>query len=116
SSQYHMRVGWAKADALEDLFHRHVVLTERNIDLIQQHQLECRVGEITAGNTPASLRHLLVADAVLCFPSESATRGVKDDLISPRLESALFRRLPCALDELNNRNTVAVAEASQDHS
>src|SRR5689334_14407098 len=41
---------------------------------------------------------------------------MKDDLISPRLESTLLRRLPCALDELNNRNTVAVAEASEDHS
>src|SRR4029078_3894557 len=92
---------------------RQVVVAKRDIQLIENDQVEALIGHQLLRLAPSALRRGDVAAEILRLPGEALAHGVPGDLIAELGQRVALGRMPGALDELHHADPLAAAEHAQ---
>ena len=115
--QNHMgHIGFLRRQKFHDLVDIHVIITDRDVDLVEQHHRVGFVQDQLFGFGPCGLRHFGVARFVLGFPSEAFTHGVERAFILEITKDQIaFTGGHAALDKLHNRAFHIMGDAAENH-
>ena len=99
-----------------DLGQIEVVITQRDVDLVQQHHPNRGIADQLFRLLPPFLRHLDIAGLVLGFPGEALAHRVKLAQIAEiALQQPPLAGIPGPLDELHHGAGHPMRDAAQDH-
>ena len=103
----------ARAQGSDHRVQVEILVAQRDIELVEDHQPECRVGHELERLCPGPLGGGDVALEVLGLPGKALAHGVPGHLVAERDESIALRGVPRALDELHDADPMATAEHAQ---
>ena len=98
-----------------DLVERQIVVAQHDVQLVEQHQPIGRVGDHRLRRFPGGARGGDVAGAVLGVPGKALAHRPAGHEIAKAFERRPLAGAPRALDELDDADPHAVAEAAQHH-
>ena len=108
-----MKTRPALAQRSDDGVQVEILIAKRNIELVEDHEPECRLRHQLQCLCPGALGSGDVALDILRLPGKALAHGMPGDLLPERGERVALRRVPCALDELHNADAMAAAEHAQ---
>ena len=100
----------------DDLLDIKVIITQSDIDLIQQHHVIALITDQLFGFGPSGLGHFGIAGFVLGFPSEPLSHGMKRAEIVEMLQDQIpFACAHSAFDELNHGTFALMGNMAKNH-
>ena len=108
-----MQIGPARFQCRDNALERKIVVAERDVQLVENDEVEARIGHQLLRLAPSALGRRDVAAEILRLPGEALAHGVPGDLIAELGQRVALGRMPGALDELHHADPLAAAEHAQ---
>src|SRR5262245_52923841 len=90
-----------------------VLVAQRDVELVEDHQTEARIGHELERLCPGALGRRNVALKVLCIPGEALPHRVPGHLLAEFGQRVALRRVPGTLDELHDADPMPAAQHAQ---
>src|SRR5262249_11732748 len=109
----HMQPWPARGERRDDASEVEILIAQRDVELVEDHEIEALVGHELERLRPGALGRRDIPREVLRLPGESFAHRMPCDLLAERGQSITLGRVPGALDELHDADTLAAADHAQ---
>ncbi len=90
-----------------------ILVAQRDIEFIKDHQRKARIGHQFARLRPCALGRRDIARAILRLPGKPLAHRVPSELIAEFFQRVALGRVPGALDELHHTDAIAAPKHAQ---
>src|SRR5262249_38634870 len=97
----------------DHLVQRQMVVAQRDIELVENHERKTRVGHQLLRLGPGALSCCHVSGDILRLPGEARTHRVPRHLIAEFLKRIALRAVPATFDELHDADALASSEHAE---